>query len=137
MFGPTKHRKWFSGKRFPRQPNSGKHFPFPEISISEKYVFSEKHFTATKRTLKAKGKKKSQQLWPSIPVDPDKRKKKEKPTRKNKKQNRKPWEKNKSTIVVVWVLCFTCYSSVLNLNNTLQLTQVPHWCDIFYETRFS
>ena len=52
MFGRTKHQNWFSGKRFPRQPNSGKHFPFPEISISGKYVFSGNRFTATKRTLK-------------------------------------------------------------------------------------
>ena len=52
MFGPTKHRKWFSGKRFPRQPNSGKQFPFPEISISGKYEFSGNRFTTTKRTLK-------------------------------------------------------------------------------------
>ena len=29
-----------------------KHFPFPEISISGKYVFSGKHFTATKHSLK-------------------------------------------------------------------------------------
>ena len=39
MFGRTKHRNWFSGKRFLRQPNS------------RKYVFSGKHFTATKCTL--------------------------------------------------------------------------------------
>ena len=52
MFGPTKHRKWFSGKRFPRQLNSGKHFPFLEISISGKYVFSGNRFTTTKRTLR-------------------------------------------------------------------------------------
>ena len=29
-----------------------KHFPFPEISISGKYVFSGKHFTATKHSLR-------------------------------------------------------------------------------------
>ena len=52
MFGRTKHRNWFSEKRFPRQPNSGKHFPFLEISISGKYVFSGNCFTATKRTLR-------------------------------------------------------------------------------------
>ena len=32
------------------QPNTWKYFPFPEISISEKYVFSEKCFTATKHS---------------------------------------------------------------------------------------
>ena len=33
------------------QPNTWKYFPFPEISISEKYVFSGKRFTATKHSL--------------------------------------------------------------------------------------
>ena len=33
------------------QPNTWKHFPFPEISISGKYVFSGKRFTATKHNL--------------------------------------------------------------------------------------
>ena len=46
----SKHQKIFSGKFFEMQPNTWKHFPFPEISISGKYVFSEKHFTATKHS---------------------------------------------------------------------------------------
>ena len=33
------------------QPNTWKYFPFPKISISRKYVFSEKRFTATKHSL--------------------------------------------------------------------------------------
>ena len=33
------------------QPNTWKNFPFPEISISGKYVFSGKRFTATKHSL--------------------------------------------------------------------------------------
>ena len=33
------------------QPNTWKYFPFPEISISGKYVFSGKRFTATKHSL--------------------------------------------------------------------------------------
>ena len=42
----------FSGKFFEMQPNTEKYFPFPEISISRKYVFSEKCFTATKHSLR-------------------------------------------------------------------------------------
>ena len=47
----SKHQKIFSGKFFEMQPNTEKYFPFPEISISGKYVFSGKHFTATKHSL--------------------------------------------------------------------------------------
>ena len=47
----SKHQKTFSGKFFEMQPNTEKYFPFPEISISGKYVFSGKHFTATKHSL--------------------------------------------------------------------------------------
>ena len=47
----SKHQKIFSGKFFEMQPNTWKYFPFPEISISEKYVFSGKHFTTTKHSL--------------------------------------------------------------------------------------
>ena len=35
----SKHQKIFSGKFFEMQPNTWKYFPFPEISISGKYVF--------------------------------------------------------------------------------------------------
>ena len=38
------------------QPNTWKNFPFPEISISGKYVFSGKRFTATKHSLEKGGK---------------------------------------------------------------------------------
>ena len=48
----SKHQKIFSGKFFEMQPNTWKHFPFSEISISGKYVFSGKHFTATKHSLR-------------------------------------------------------------------------------------
>ena len=44
-------RKIFSEKFFEMQPNTWKYFPFPEISISEKYVFSGKRFTTTKHSL--------------------------------------------------------------------------------------
>ena len=47
----SKHQKIFSGKFFEMQPNTWKHFPFPEISISGKYVFSGKRFTATKHSV--------------------------------------------------------------------------------------
>ena len=47
----SKHQKIFSGKFFEMQPNTEKYFPFPEISISGKYVFSGKRFTATKHSL--------------------------------------------------------------------------------------
>ena len=47
----SKHQKIFSGKFFEMQPKTWKHFPFPEISISGKYVFSGKRFTATKHSL--------------------------------------------------------------------------------------
>ena len=47
----SKHQKIFSGKFFEMQPNTWKYFPFPEISISGKYIFSEKRFTATKHSL--------------------------------------------------------------------------------------
>ena len=50
----SKHQKIFSGKFFEVQPNTWKHFPFPEISISEKYVFFGKRFTATKHSLNVK-----------------------------------------------------------------------------------
>ena len=33
------------------QPNTQKYFPFPEMLISGKYVFSRKRFTATKHSL--------------------------------------------------------------------------------------
>ena len=46
-----KHQKIFSGKFFEMQPNTEKYFPFPEISIFGKYVFSGKYFTATKHSL--------------------------------------------------------------------------------------
>ena len=46
----SKHQKIFSGKFFEMQPNTEKYFPFPEISISGKYVFSGKHFTGTKHS---------------------------------------------------------------------------------------
>ena len=36
------------------QPNTEKYFPFPEINISGKYVFSGKHFTATKHSLRGR-----------------------------------------------------------------------------------
>ena len=49
----SKHQKIFSGKFFEMQPNTWKYFPFPEISISGKYVFSGKRFTATKHSLRA------------------------------------------------------------------------------------
>ena len=48
----SKHQKIFSGKFFEMQPNTWKYFPFPEISIFGKYVFSGKRFTATKHSLK-------------------------------------------------------------------------------------
>ena len=48
----SKHQKIFSGKFFEMQPNTWKHFPFSEISISGKYVFFGKHFTATKHSLR-------------------------------------------------------------------------------------
>ena len=48
----SKHQKIFSEKFFEMQPNTRKYFPFPEISISEKYVFSGKRFTATKHSLR-------------------------------------------------------------------------------------
>ena len=35
----SKHQKIFSGKFFKMQPNTWKHFPFSEISISGKYNF--------------------------------------------------------------------------------------------------
>ena len=47
----SKHQKIFSGKFFKMQPNTEKYFPFPEISIFGKYVFSGKYFTATKHSL--------------------------------------------------------------------------------------
>ena len=50
----SKHQKIFFGKFFEMQPNTEKYFPFLEISISGKYVFSEKHFTATKHSLSCK-----------------------------------------------------------------------------------
>ena len=50
-FFSSKHQKIFSRKFFEMQPNTEKYFPFPEINISEKYVFSGKHFTATKHSL--------------------------------------------------------------------------------------
>ena len=46
-------KKYFTGKFFEMQPNIEKYFPFPEISISEKYVFSGERFTATKHSLRA------------------------------------------------------------------------------------
>ena len=46
----SKHQKIFSRKFFEMQPNTEKYFPFPEISISGKYVFSEKRFTPTKHS---------------------------------------------------------------------------------------
>ena len=46
-------KKYFTGKFFEMQPNTEKYFPFPEISISGKYVFSGKRFTATKHSLRA------------------------------------------------------------------------------------
>ena len=52
----SKHQKIFSRKFFEMQPNTWKHFLFSEISIFEKYVFSEKRFTATKHSLKWFGK---------------------------------------------------------------------------------
>ena len=51
-FPNTKHQKIFFGKFFKMQPNTWKYFPFPEISIFGKYVFSGKRFTATKHSLK-------------------------------------------------------------------------------------
>ena len=48
----SKHQKIFSGKFFEMQPNTWKYFPFPEISISGKYVFSRIRFTATKHSLR-------------------------------------------------------------------------------------
>ena len=39
-------------KIFEMQPNTWKHFPFLEISISGKYVFSGKRFTTTKHSLR-------------------------------------------------------------------------------------
>ena len=47
----SKHQKIFSGKFFEMQPNTWKYFPFPEISISGKYVFFGKRFIATKHSL--------------------------------------------------------------------------------------
>ena len=47
----SKHQKIFSGNFFEMQPNTWKHFPFPKISISGKYVFFEKRFTAIKHSL--------------------------------------------------------------------------------------
>ena len=52
----SKYQKIFSGKFFEMQPNTEKYFPFPEISISGKYVFSGKYFTATKHSLRLKRK---------------------------------------------------------------------------------
>ena len=46
----SKHQKIFSGKFFEMQLNTWKYFPFPEISIFGKYVFSGKRFTATKHS---------------------------------------------------------------------------------------
>ena len=54
-FPNTKHQKIFFGKFFKMQPNTWKYFPFPEISIFGKYVFSGKRFTATKHSLKCYG----------------------------------------------------------------------------------
>ena len=48
----SKHQKIFSGKFFEMQPNTWKYFPFPEIRIFGKYLFSGKRFTATKHSLK-------------------------------------------------------------------------------------
>ena len=48
----SKHQQIFSGKFFEMQPNTWKHFHFPKISISGKYVFSGKRFTATKHSLR-------------------------------------------------------------------------------------
>ena len=50
----SKHQKIFSGKYFEMQPNTEKYFPFSEINISGKYVFSGKRFTATKHSLRPK-----------------------------------------------------------------------------------
>ena len=50
----SKHQKIFFEKFFKMQPNTWKYFPFPEISISEKYVFSGKRFTTTKHSLRNK-----------------------------------------------------------------------------------
>ena len=47
----SKYQKIFFGKFFEMQPNTWKYFPFPEISISGKYVFFGKRFTATKHSL--------------------------------------------------------------------------------------
>ena len=44
-------RKYFSENFLKRNQTPWKHFPFPEISISGKYVFSGKRFTATKHSL--------------------------------------------------------------------------------------
>ena len=53
----SKYQKIFSGKFFEIQPNTEKYFPFPEISISGKYVFSGKRFTATKHSLSPRTKR--------------------------------------------------------------------------------
>ena len=48
----SKHQKIFSRKFFEMKPNTWKYFPFPKISISGKYIFSGKRFTATKHSLR-------------------------------------------------------------------------------------
>ena len=45
-------RKYFLENFLKCNQTPWKYFPFPEISISEKYVFSGKRFTATKHSLK-------------------------------------------------------------------------------------
>ena len=49
-------RKYFPENFLKCNQTPWKHFPFLEISISEKYVFFEKRFTATKHSLKWFGK---------------------------------------------------------------------------------
>ena len=52
-------RKYFPENFLKCNQTPWKHFPFPEISISGKYVFSGKRFTATKHSLSEKKGKKS------------------------------------------------------------------------------
>ena len=47
-------RKYFPENFLQCNQTPWKHFPFPEISISGKYVFSGKRFTATKHSLRHK-----------------------------------------------------------------------------------
>ena len=56
-------RKYFPENFLKCNQTPWKHFPFPEISISGKYVFSGKRFTATKHNLNSKNKNQNINLF--------------------------------------------------------------------------